>query len=178
MKTSYLFFFFLNFFTGFNLTAQNIDRLKENNGFRTIKLGSDIRNYSNFIKQTDSNSHLFSVWTDYDYILNPNDNKGFENLGSSQIYSIYLKVFSNKIYSIMINVEKNFEIIHGLKTTFGEPNMDAINADLMWWQTANGIRCEVTGRYLLETNMYIIYNDLSLESEKEIQNRKKIISQF
>ena len=44
-----------------NTFSQNLQKLEENNGFRGIKLGSEISNYSAAIN-AESNSNLFDLY--------------------------------------------------------------------------------------------------------------------
>lgn len=162
--------------------SQDIKKLENNNGFRSIKLGSEIRNYPNFIKKSEQNSKYFSPWFEYDYILNLKKENDFKKIGDAEILQILAKVYNNKIYQIQIVTEKDNEVIEMLETAYGKPNFDDIKADILGWRTESGIQCEVMGRAGGYSQINIRYRDLNLESlaqKKDTEEKKKkAISEF
>ena len=99
------------FLSKFN--SQNIDKLKSNNGFRTIKLGSDIRNYKNLIL-------VFNKGDIKRYSLDLYKSPNFQKIGHIPIKELELKTFQNNIYSIDITTSGDFSLIGMLTDTFGE----------------------------------------------------------
>lgn len=87
-----------------NSFSQNIQKLEENNGFRGIKLGSEISNYPSAIKE-ESKPNLFSMWINntyytfgngFDYVLDISNDNNFDRLDNAKILGLYLGVFKGK----------------------------------------------------------------------------------
>ncbi len=111
-----------------NSFSQNIAKLEENNGFREIKLGSEISNYPFAIKP-DKGSNLFNVYVyrdhynfeyDYNYVID-RSNKNYEKLDNEKILGVYLSVFRGKIREICVVSEYSPSTFVTLKRVFGEP---------------------------------------------------------
>jgi hypothetical protein len=113
-----------------NTFSQNLQKLEENNGFRGIKLGSEISNYSAAIN-AESNSNLFDLYinnnfynfsNNVNYVLDIRNDKNFESIDNAKILGIYLAVFKGKIREIKVITEYHPYTYELLKLAFGEPN--------------------------------------------------------
>lgn len=179
MKKVITLLFFLIFSTCY---TQNIDKLKNNNGFRDIKLGSSINNYPDFIKKNTENEEYFGAWGwDYDYFLNNEIEKLYSKLGESNIYKFFIKVDnSNSIYKISLVLEKTPEVIQMLEYVYGKPTFENNELGLKDWVTDNDIKCELLATF--NTYMYITYTKMNLKNktlqEDELKKRSKAISEF
>ena len=78
-----------------NSFSQNIQKLEENNGFRGIKLGSEISNYPSAIKE-ESKPNLFSMWINNTYYTFGND------LNYALIFTIFIGFFGTVIRYFLI----------------------------------------------------------------------------
>lgn len=183
MKNIYGLIFFLVFIFCY---PQNIEKLKNANGFRDIKLGSNIKEYPNFVKKSKLNEEFFGAWGwNYDYILDQKNEKNLKKIGEAKIYRVFVKVDDNNvIYQISLVLDKNYDLLTMLDDAYGKPNF--VNFDLGFknWKTDNNIECELNGfSTKLETLYYFLtYTDITLknnaqENEREYK-RKKAISEF
>ncbi len=173
-KTNYL--RLIIFFLGIQLvSSQSSQKLEEKNGFREIKLGNNITDYPNFIKKNSENDQYFGPWIDFEYILDLKSTR-YDKIGNATIHRIFAKTHENKIYAIKIILEKNYEVIELLKSLYGEPTWDNLQADLIEWKT-NKIECTFKGRYKGASNFHIDYVQLELEKlalkkSKEVKLKK------
>lgn len=112
----------------FNLTNSN-PALEEKNGFKGIKLGSDVNNYP-FIKAENNydayglyinNKYYdFSVF-DTSHVVDIKNNPEYQKIGNTKIYAIYISTYENKIFKIIVITEPNFDLYNDLVLIFGEP---------------------------------------------------------
>lgn len=123
-------FILLSILISVNSFSQNIEKLEENNGFRSIKLGSEITNYA-FAIDASSNYELFSLYInnnhysfshDVNYVLDITNNNDFESIDNAKILGIFLGVFNGKIREIKVITEFHPYTLELLKLAFGEPN--------------------------------------------------------
>lgn len=165
----------------FNAFSQNIEKLEENNGFRSIKLGSDISNYP-FAVDATTNSDKFTLYInntrysfsnpDLNYVLDIKDNKEFESLDNAKILGIYLGVFKGKIREVKIITEYKPYTLELLKLAFGEPNG-------FWNQwSSNNIWCNYITEPSEKTKKpnwaWIKFTDKLLDEQFEIEKNAKL----
>ena len=163
-----------------NSFSQNIEKLEENNGFRSIKLGSEITNYP-FAVDASSNSEKFSLYinnkhysfsNDLNYVLDIKNNNEFESLDNAKILGIYLGVFKGKIREIFIVTEFKPYILELLKLAFGEPN----GFGNQW--SGKNIYCHYNTEYLDNSKKNnwsrIRFTDKLLDEQFEIEKKEKL----
>jgi len=176
--TTTLFLFIATFFC----FPQDINKLKENNGFRKIKLGTNVLEYPSLVKQSSDNKGYFNPWYDYNYAFDQYTFKGYEKIGDAKIHRIFVKTLDAKIYEIMLVVDKNEGIFELLKIAYGNPNTDDIETGALVWRTDNNIECSVTERCEGSEKLIIRYTDTVLShmaaEREQADKKKKIISQF
>ncbi len=102
-----------------NSFSQNIQKLEEKNGFRGIKLGSDISNYPSASKEK---SFPYSYIDEVNYVLDIRNDSNFDRLENAKILAVYLTVFKEKIREILVVTEYKPYTLELLKLAFGEPN--------------------------------------------------------
>ncbi|GEM_PF-3495948 len=100
--------------------SQDLSKLREKQGYKEFKLGSDIRNYSNVSKT--SLKRLSDNDIQYEYV-------GSEhvNIGKNKINKIYFKTVDFRIYEILILIKNDMfidenAVYYLLINAFGEPN--------------------------------------------------------
>ena len=178
-----------------NSFSQNIEKLEENNGFRSIKLGSEITNYP-FAVDASSNSEKFSLYinnkhysfsNDLNYVLDIKNNNEFESLDNAKILGMYLGVFKGKIREILIVTEFKPYTLELLKLAFGEPNgfWNQWSGKNIWCnyitepteegKTPNWSWIKFTDKLLDE--QFEIEKKAKLKADKELK-QKKAISEF
>jgi hypothetical protein len=162
-----------------NSFSQNITKLEENNGFRDIKLGSEISNYPFAIK-AERGSELFEFYVnnsyynfnwgkEYNYVVD-RSNKNYERLDNEKILGVYLSVFRGKIREIMVVCEYRPSTLALLKTVYGEPNG--------FWDQWSGknIYCHYNTPYSEDKKpnfSWIRFTDKLLENEFDEENSIK-----
>lgn len=178
-----------------NSFSQNIQKLEENNGFRGIKLGSQISNYPSAIN-AESRPDLFNLYinntlytfnNDVNYVLDISNIKDFESLDNAKILGLYLGVFKGKIREIMVVTEYHSYTLELLKLAFGEPN----GFGSQW--SGKNIYCQYNTEYTDKGKKpnwsWIIFTDklldeqFNIEEEAELKaakelERKRAISKF
>ncbi|MCW3169044.1 hypothetical protein OMO38_10960 [Chryseobacterium sp. 09-1422] len=95
MKNIIFFFFVLQFQFVF---TQNMNFLTEQNGFRDIKLGSNINNYSDFIEKEKNTVGNFN---EYLYIGNK-----YKKIDQTDVLKISVSTIDDLIYEIEIITDK------------------------------------------------------------------------
>lgn len=164
-----------------SIYSQDLEKLKENNGFRDIKLGSDVQDNLAFIKKDSTNIKYFGVWTEYDYIFNHSYYKGYDKIGDVEIYRVFVKTFNDKIFDIRLILEKDFEVIELLNLAYGKATFDSLEGDSLYWKIDN-IECGLSGRWDGIKNFYLTYIDTKLQNEfwknEREKKKQKAIKEF
>ncbi|KGL63583.1 hypothetical protein [Polaribacter sp. Hel1_85] len=187
MKRTKLTLFVLLLFLTTIIYSQNLNKLVENNGFRKIKLNTNVKDYVNekgyydFIKNTAKNSKYFRGFEDYNYLYATND---YKQIGNTSIIRIYVKTLNEIIYNVSIILDKKQEISDLTKLTYGKPTMGSSYNDsfnLTWLHKEKGISCNLIGskgRYYYQ----LTYTNINLSNKawviKNEEKKKKAINQF
>lgn len=166
--------------------SQNLERLKENNGFRKIKLNSNIKdyydenNYYDFVKR-DSTTLKYFGNSEYDYVY---ANSDYDKIGENRIAAIYVNTHHDLIYEICIFFNPESDIKGLLKLAYGEPTSDLhpeIGADMRWTTNNPTILCHLI-IYGGEYNARLTYEDFDLRAKAgdEIykNKQKKALKEF
>lgn len=139
-----------------NLKAQDCNFLDSRQGFRTIKLESDIIDYADFIKKDKNNESLFknSIRKDAAYVYVPREG---EKIGTAAILYIYLVTDKGKISEIIVVTQKVMSVYYILKSAYGEPQSVSGNS---WTWTGRNVSCTVAGDDSALPGCYITYKNL------------------
>ncbi len=158
------------------LLSQELSNLKEKNGFREIKLGTDVSKYPYLIKQNSSNKTFFGNYADYDYIVNQRYTKKFDSIGNGEIKKVVVKTYQKKIFEILLLVDDYyFNIKKMLELNFGK-SASIIDSSLQW--ETEGISLTVLG-CVIENNqnnchhLTLIYTNIELSKAAAIEKLKK-----
>ncbi len=100
--------------------SQDLSKLREKQGYKEFKLGSDIRNYSDISKTTLKRLSD----NDIQYVYNGSK---YVNIGKNKINKIYFKTVDFRIYEILILIKNDIfvdenAVYYLLNNAFGEPN--------------------------------------------------------
>jgi len=168
-----VFFFSFQFSIG-----QDMNFLIQQNGFRDIKLGSNINSYNDFIKKDKSTEKYFSslVGSRYEYMY---IGKKYEKIDDTQIVSIYINTVNDLIYEIEIITEKDYKLWQFIENAYGKPTVDTV--DMKGWYPGK-IRCRITGNSDNFSYYFLKYEDVELEDlafiKKSETNKEKAKKQF
>lgn len=174
--------------------SQNLEKLVENNGFRKIKLNTNVKDYVdekgyfNFLKKDSTTIDFFKRFTKYDYIY---ASKDYEKIGNVKIKYIFVKTLNDIIYDIFIVTEPNLEIFELIQLAYGKPTStykeDSAQGASMTWNTEK-LNCTLSGfkgHYYFQLRYYA--NELKAKAwklekkqlEKEQKEKtKKAIKEF
>jgi hypothetical protein len=166
-KINYLTFALLICLFG-NLTfAQSVEELDKRNGFKDIKLATEVHLYEGLeYKEEVPNEHFkqLSVYT---------KKKGYyESIGSIKIHDVEVLAYNGEVYKIKVVTEKNPKLYSGLKKAFGEPTFSP-RGDNYYWATKN---VNLTFGTSAKTKLELIYTShvmkgrLKKDKEEEIED--------
>jgi hypothetical protein len=159
-----------------SLFSQELKNLKEKNGFREIKLGTDVSKYPYLIKQDSSNKKFFGNMADYDYIVNHKYTKKFDSVGNGEIKKVVVKTYQKKIFQILLLVDDYyFSIEKMLELNFGK-STSIFNSSLEW--ETEGINltlfgCVTENSQINCNHLMLIYTDIELSKAAEIEKLKR-----
>lgn len=171
-----------------NSFSQNSQKLDENNGFREIKLGSEINNYEFAIERTSTNGELFNLYvgsnpyyfgTEFNYYIDTK-HENYNKLGNAKILGIFLNEYKGKILQIKVIVEFRFETFDLMKLAYGDTWNDKASSYNASWSSKN-VFCSLNA--LIEKNKktdisIIDYVDRLLDEEFQIEKRAKEKAEF
>lgn len=137
--------------------AQDCNFLESQNGFRNIKLGSDVNNYPDFVKKDRNNEDLFknSIRSDAEYVYVPRKE---EKIGTANILYIYLVTDKQKIGETVVISQKVASVYYTLKLAYGEPQ---ITSGSNWTWKNRSVSCTIIGDNSALPGYYITYKNLS-----------------
>ena len=170
-------YYFLIFITiSLNCFSQNLQKLDENNGFRDIKLGSEINKYQDEIEATVSN-HLvyvnnnpYSISYGYDYAIKRPNNK-YEKIGEAKILGIFLSVYKSKIREIKVVTEFRLETYELMKLAYGNSLLGESSITANWF--TKKIFCSLNATSPKPDITIITYTDRYIDDQFDLENRIK-----
>ena len=174
MKQIIIIFFFLQF--QFTL-GQDINFLVDQNGFRDIKLGTNINDYDDFLKKDMSNEEYFGLsGSSYDYIY---VGKKYDKIDETDIFRIFVNTIDDLIYEIEIVTQKDYKLWSFIENAYGKPTVNVTG--LKGWYT-DKIRCRIYGETDTYKNYYLKYEDVVLTDlyykRKTASEKEKAKKQF
>ena len=124
----------------FSAHAQQCHFLDERNGFRDIKLGADIKAYSDFSRQDNDNKKLFTKYApDADYVYLGKESDKIQN---ARILYIFIKSGNGAVDEISVITYKEDGISSLLESAFGEPT-SKLGASQIW--KGDKVQCTLWG---------------------------------
>lgn len=197
MKIKALFIF--TFLISNCIISQNLSMLDKKNGFRNIKLNSNIKNMSDFQKM-DEELDFEGIWyglSQIKYVLkNRYENK--MTINESKIRNIELSTIDSKIFKIHILVEFNESLPDYMTLVYGKPTNSYKKSEsnssydysyIYEWETEK-IKCTIKNSYLknnsnsqisyLQKSLWNQYLEKAKQKEKKGKKtkQKKAISEF
>lgn len=129
MKEMALRFVILFLIISGNLPAQSSEELDRRNGFKDIKMASNVNAYEGLEYKKDIEDRVFPEAKLY------TAKKGYyESIGGLKIFDLEVKVYKDSIFEIKVITEKDPNLYKGLKKAFGEPEF-AYRSNKYYWQS-------------------------------------------
>jgi len=164
-----LFILFLSL-TTVMLQAQSVEELDKRNGFKDIKLATEVHLYEGLeYKEEIPDEHFkqLAVYT---------KKKGYyESIGSIKIHNVEVLAYNGEVYKIKVITEKNPKLYSGMKKAFGEPTFSP-RGDNYYWATD---KVNLTFGNNAKTKLELIYTShvmkgrLKKDKEEEIEEISK-----
>ena len=148
--------------------AQECNFLDERNGFRDIKLGTEISNYPEFVKKDGTNVNLFKYNNRADYVY---VGKESDKISNTNILYIYLILKDNLVNEITVFTHKEVNLYSVLKFAYGEPTS---KTDDQWVWNTHKVRCTLEGgNSTTIPGCYIRYKDVSTNYSEVIKHQNE-----
>ena len=137
--------------------SQDMNFLIQQNGFRDIKLGSNINDYHDFVKKNKKNEEYFGLsGSRYEYIY---AGKKYDDINDNQILRIFVNTIDDLIFEIEVITTKDNGLENFMELAYGKPTVST--ASMKGWYPGT-IRCRLTGDTDLFQNYFIEYEDVAL----------------
>lgn len=166
-NTSYFIFFLVFGFLANASSAQSVEELDKRNGFKDIKLATEVHQYEGLEYKEEIEDELFKQLSVY------TKRKGYyESIGSIKIYEVEVLAYKGEVYKIKIITEKNPKLYGGLKKAFGEPTFSP-RGDNYYWSTENlGLTFgnNAKTRLQLQYTSYVMKDRLKEDKKEEIED--------
>ena len=118
------------FFNGVGF-SQSVSELDKRNGFKDIKMTSQITDYEGLEFKKEIDSEIYPYAFQYSRV------KGaYENIGGIKIFDLLVNTYDSAVYEIVVVTEKNPNLYKALKKAFGQPEFD-YRANKYYWKTDN-----------------------------------------
>ena len=167
LKINYLSFTLVLCFIVSVSLAQSTKELDKRNGFKDIKLATEIKQYEGLEYKEDITNEAFKKLSVY------TKKKGYyESIGSIKIREVEVLAYKGEVYKITVITEKNPKLYNGLKKAFGEATFSYRN-DNYYWSTDNitltfGNKAKT--KLKLEYTSHIMKRRLKEDKKEEIED--------
>ena len=167
MKKIILFFIPLILFMSVSSYGQNVEELEKRNGFKDIKLASDVNQYEGleFLKEIDDEKFgKLQIYTRKD--------EYYTHVGSIKINGLYVTVYNGEVYLIQVIFDKDPKMYGGLKKAFGSPKFSPVTSDYFWQADSLKLIYRSYDKKQLEMiyHSYVIEWKLKDEKKEEIED--------
>lgn len=148
--------------------AQGVEELDRRNGFKDIKMASNVTAYEGLEFKKDIEDEVFPEAQLY------TARKGhYESIGTLKIYDLEVKVYKDSIFEIKVITEKDANLYKGLKKAFGEPEF-AYRANKYYWQTE---RLKLLYGSHSNNKIEMVYRSF-LMSDKLKEDKKQVVEEI
>ncbi len=147
--------------------AQDATELDRRNGFKDIKMTSDISTYEGLIYKKDIEDEVFAGAKLYI------PKKGhYESIGNLKIHELEVMTYRDSVYRIRVVTEKDPNLYKGLKKAFGEPEY-AYRSNHYYW-SADNLRLSYVShsknKIEMEYFSYVMTRRVKEEKKKDVQD--------
>lgn len=149
------------------LFAQSAEELDNRNGFKDIKMVSDVTQYEGLRYDRDIEDEKFQNFSVYTA-----KKEHYESIGTVKVHELEVLAFKGEVYKIKVVTDKNTKLYGGLKKAFGEPNYSP-RSDNYYWATDNLVlifKSHSKNKLQLTYQSYIVEQKLKQEKKDEIQS--------
>jgi len=147
--------------------AQTTEELDKRNGFKDIKLATEVHQYEGLEYKEEIADELFKTLSVYV------KKKGYyESIGSIKIHDVEVLAYKGEVYQIKVITEKNPKLYRGLKKAFGEPTFSP-RGDNYYWSTDNlGLTFGNNAKSKLQLlyTSYVMKGRLKEDKKEEIED--------
>jgi hypothetical protein len=147
--------------------AQSTEELDKRNGFKDIKLATEVHLYKGLEYKEEIEDKLFKQLAVYQ------KKKGYyESIGSIKVHEVEVLAYNGEVYKIKVITEKNPKLYSGLKKAFGEPTFSP-RGDNYYWATENiNLTFGTNSKTRLELTYtsHVVKSHLKKDKEEEIED--------
>lgn len=145
--------------------AQTVEELDKRNGFKDIKLATEVHLYEGLEYQEEVVDKLFKQLAVYQ------NKKGYyQSIGTIKIEEIEVLAYKGDVYKIKVITEKNPKLYSGLKKAFGEPTFSP-RGDNYYWSTDN---INLTFGNNSKTTLQLVYTSHIVKSRLKKDKEEEI----
>ena len=149
------------------LFSQSVLELDKRNGFKDIKMVSDVTQYEGLEYDGDIEDEKFKTLSVY------KSKKGFyESIGPVVVHEVEVLAYKGEVYKIHVITEKDPKLYHGLKKAFGKVTHSP-RSNNYYWATDNLVLIYESyskNKLRLIYQSYIIEAKLKQEKKDEIDS--------
>ena len=156
-------------FCSSSILAQDLSELDRRNGFKDIKLTSDINQYSDLIL----NEKLLDedVPEARGYAPKPGS---YTHIGEIPIEELQVFAYKSKVYMIKVHTPKDENLVKGLKKAFGEPRQ-VLGSTSYFWETE---KIKLVYGSFNRNKLELYYNSYVMRSEIKLDNVDRKIQEI
>ena len=150
-----------------SLFAQNVQGLQDRNGFKDIKLASDVNLYEGLIYEKEVNDEKFGKLQIYS-----RQKDAYASIGTIPIRDLKVTVYNGEVYLIQVIIDKNPKMYGGLKKAFGPPKFSPVTNDYFWQADSLKLIYRAYDKKQLEMiyRSFVIERKLKDEKKEEIED--------
>ncbi|MDH5474925.1 MAG: hypothetical protein OEX22_04480 [Cyclobacteriaceae bacterium] len=161
-----LFIVFVLFFN-FVATAQGVEELGKRNGFKDIKLASDVNQYEGLEYEKEIDDEKFGKLQIY-----IPKKEHYTSIGIIKIVDMEVRAYNGEVYEVQVIINKDPKMYGGLKKAFGPPKYSPVTNDYFWRADSLKLMYRSFGKNQLEMvyHSYVIDRKLKDEKKEEIDD--------
>lgn len=149
------------------LNAQSVQGLQERNGFKDIKMATDISLYDGLVFEKEIEDEKFGTLQVY-----TRKKDTYVSIGTIPIQELKVTVYNGEVYMIQVIINKDPKMYGGLKKAFGPPKFSPVTNDYFWQSDSLKLVYRAYDKKQLEMlyRSYVIERKLKDEKKEEIED--------
>ena len=145
-----------------SIKAQSTNELEARNGFKDIKLATNVNQYDGLVFEKEVDDVNFGKLQVY---VRKKDQ--YTAIGSIAIDHLEVRVYNGEVYQIQVIIPKDPKMYGGLKKSFGPPKFSIVTNDYFWAADSLKLLYRSYGKNQLELLYHSVLIDRKLEVEKD-----------